>query len=83
MASQHTMSPENFQLGAHVVPRIWNGLWQLSGNAWGSAPSAKIRQQMATHAERGYTAFGEFDDGCDNTTSFTYYTRADLHNVCL
>ncbi|KAJ3488951.1 hypothetical protein NLI96_g2502 [Meripilus lineatus] len=53
------MSPENFQLGAHVVPRIWNGLWQLSGNAWGSAPSAKIRQQMATHAERGYTAFAD------------------------
>ena len=38
-------SPESFQLGPFIVPRIWTGLWQLSSNAWGSAPSPKIRSQ--------------------------------------
>ena len=51
---------ETFHLGPFVVPRLWNGLWQLSSNAWGSAPSSKIRLQMAEYAERGYTAFGSF-----------------------
>ncbi|KAJ3543813.1 hypothetical protein NM688_g5818 [Phlebia brevispora] len=48
---------ETFQLGPFVVPRIWNGLWQLSSNAWGSASSYKIRRQMAEYAEQGFIAF--------------------------
>ncbi|PSR79643.1 hypothetical protein PHLCEN_2v6944 [Hermanssonia centrifuga] len=53
-----TSARETFQLGPFVVPRLFNGLWQLSSNAWGSAPSSKIREQMAQYAEQGYTAFG-------------------------
>ncbi|KAL6308238.1 hypothetical protein BKA93DRAFT_605958 [Sparassis latifolia] len=48
-----------FRLGPFVVPRIWTGLWQLSSNAWGSAPTPKVRRQMALYAELGYTAFGD------------------------
>lgn len=51
-------SRETFVLGPFIVPRIWVGLWQLSSNAWGSAPAARIRQGMARHAELGYNAFG-------------------------
>ena len=49
---------ETFRLGDRQLPRLFNGLWQLSSNSWGSAPAAKIRRQMATYAENGYTAFG-------------------------
>ena len=51
---------ETFRLGQFTVPRLWNGLWQLSSNAWGSAPSAKIRRHMAHYAEKGYIAFGMY-----------------------
>jgi hypothetical protein len=50
---------ESFRLGPFVVPRVWTGLWQLSSNAWGSAPVARVRQGMARHVRMGYTAFGE------------------------
>ncbi|EDR02627.1 uncharacterized protein LACBIDRAFT_308315 [Laccaria bicolor S238N-H82] len=50
---------ESFRLGPFVVPRVWTGLWQLSSNAWGSAPVAKVRQGMARHVRLGYTAFGD------------------------
>jgi hypothetical protein len=50
---------ETFQLGSFTVPRLWNGLWQLSSNAWGSAPSAKIRRHMAQYVDQGYIAFGK------------------------
>jgi len=50
---------ESFRLGPFVVPRVWTGLWQLSSNAWGSAPVAKVRRGMARYVRMGYTAFGE------------------------
>ena len=49
---------ESFLLGDRPVPRVWVGLWQLSSPAWGTAPAAKIRREMARHVDRGYTAFG-------------------------
>lgn len=49
---------ETVQLGTLTVPRVFTGLWQLSSNAWGTAPSAKIRREMARHVDAGYTAFG-------------------------
>jgi len=52
---------ETFQLGPFVVPRLWNGLWQLSSNAWGSAPAPKIRRHMSQYAEQGYIAFDMAD----------------------
>ncbi|KAI6030084.1 NADP-dependent oxidoreductase domain-containing protein [Pisolithus marmoratus] len=57
--SHSKSSLETFQLGPFIVPRIWVGLWQLSSNAWGSAPAAKIRQGMARHVELGYNAFAD------------------------
>ena len=57
--SRSSIAPgETFILGPFVVPRIWVGLWQLSSNAWGCAPAARIRQGMSQHAELGYNAFG-------------------------
>nr|GAT57227.1 predicted protein [Mycena chlorophos] len=50
---------ETFQLGEFTVPRLWAGLWQLSSNAWGTAPVTKIRQAMARHVDAGYTAFAD------------------------
>lgn len=50
---QFTLSP------ATRLPRIWIGLWQLSSNAWGSAPAQKVRDAMATHLGKGYLAFGK------------------------
>ncbi|THU85881.1 Aldo/keto reductase [Dendrothele bispora CBS 962.96] len=50
---------EHFRLGPFTVPRLWVGLWQLSSNAWGSAPMSKIREAMVRHVEEGYTAFAD------------------------
>ncbi|KAG9308214.1 hypothetical protein JVU11DRAFT_12227 [Chiua virens] len=58
MSLSRFSSGETFVLGPFVVPRIWVGLWQLSSNAWGSAPAARIRKGMARHADLGYNAFG-------------------------
>ncbi|KAE9410288.1 Aldo/keto reductase [Gymnopus androsaceus JB14] len=50
---------EFFRLSSSIIlPRIWIGLWQLSSNAWGTAPLPRIREAMARHVEMGYTAFG-------------------------
>lgn len=59
MPSKTFQRRETFRLGDHELPRLFNGLWQLSSNSWGSAPAAKIRRDMATCAENGFTAFGE------------------------
>lgn len=54
-----TSEPEFFHLSPSIVlPRIWVGLWQLSSNAWGTAPLPQIRVAMTSHVEMGYTAFG-------------------------
>jgi len=53
---------ECFQLGPFkAVPRLWVGLWQLSSNAWGTAPVSRIRSEMKRHVEEGYTAFDMAD----------------------
>ncbi|KAK7677828.1 hypothetical protein QCA50_019140 [Cerrena zonata] len=57
MTANHEI--EYFSLGTSELPRIWTGLWQLSSNAWGSAPASKIRSEMIRYAQLGYTAFGE------------------------
>ncbi|ESK92974.1 aldo keto reductase [Moniliophthora roreri MCA 2997] len=57
--TQPTFAREIVRLGALSTPRLWTGLWQLSGNAWGSAPVSKIRAAMKSHVEMGYTAFAD------------------------
>ncbi|KAJ6494269.1 NADP-dependent oxidoreductase domain-containing protein [Mycena sanguinolenta] len=50
---------ETFDLGPlKGIPRLWCGLWQLSSNAWGSAPVPRIRKCMGQHVDLGFTAFG-------------------------
>ncbi|KAI0351111.1 Aldo/keto reductase [Trametes cingulata] len=44
---------------ATTLPRIWIGLWQLSSNAWGSAPAQKVRDAMADYVAKGYVAFAD------------------------
>ncbi|KAI0745418.1 Aldo/keto reductase [Earliella scabrosa] len=61
MPSKTFQRRETFRLGDHELPRLFNGLWQLSSNSWGSAPAAKIRRDMATCAENGFTAFDMAD----------------------
>ena len=54
----NTARTESFRLGDRELPRLWNGLWQLSSNSWGTAPATKVRRYMATYADNGYVAFG-------------------------
>ncbi|KAJ8690908.1 hypothetical protein PTI98_012304 [Pleurotus ostreatus] len=55
--SSHFPVMETFNCGPFKAPRVWTGLWQLSSNAWGSAPVSKIRSGMSRHVKLGYTAF--------------------------
>ncbi|KAF9494682.1 Aldo/keto reductase [Pleurotus eryngii] len=57
--SSHFPVMETFNCGPFRAPRVWTGLWQLSSNAWGSAPVSKIRSGMSRHVELGYTAFAD------------------------
>ncbi|KAH8108391.1 Aldo/keto reductase [Phellopilus nigrolimitatus] len=50
---------EKFQLGPFTVPRLFVGLWQLSSNAWGTAPVSRIRTEMKRHVDEGYIAFAD------------------------
>ncbi|KAJ7881783.1 NADP-dependent oxidoreductase domain-containing protein [Mycena olivaceomarginata] len=51
---------ETFDLGPlKSVTRLWCGLWQLSSNAWGSAPVPRIRKCMGQHVDLGFTAFAD------------------------
>ncbi|KAF8512092.1 Aldo/keto reductase [Hysterangium stoloniferum] len=52
-------SVETVRLGPLTVPRLFNGLWQLSSPAWGTAPVSKIRQEMKRYFDAGYTAFAD------------------------
>jgi hypothetical protein len=47
-------------MGPFTVPRIWNGLWQLSSNAWGTASSSEIRAAMERYSRVGYIAYGAY-----------------------
>ena len=40
------------------LPRVWNGLWQLSSSAFGSAPAHRVRDAMRLHMGKGLNAFG-------------------------
>ncbi|KAF8339379.1 NADP-dependent oxidoreductase domain-containing protein [Amanita rubescens] len=50
---------ETFEMGPFTVPRIWNGLWQLSSNAWESASSPAIRAAMRRYSNVGYIAYAD------------------------
>ncbi|KAH8822710.1 aldo-keto reductase [Flagelloscypha sp. PMI_526] len=49
-------SVEYVQLGAIRVPRLFNGLWQMSSPAWGSASSDRQDSALAEAVEHGLVA---------------------------
>jgi hypothetical protein len=53
--------PETFTLDGQTLPRIFNGLWQLSSPAWGSASRSKMMDQFSSSVQRGFTAFDMAD----------------------
>ncbi|KAL5520204.1 hypothetical protein ACEPAG_9417 [Sanghuangporus baumii] len=74
------------QLGPLTVPRLFVGLWQLSSNAWGTAPVSRIRAEMKRHVDEGFIAFadhygsaellfGEFRQDLPNPTSIIGATK--------
>ncbi|KAG4222573.1 hypothetical protein PC116_g28953 [Phytophthora cactorum] len=51
---KHAM--ETFQLGAFDVPRLFNGLWQLSSPSWGSGTAQSQEEALLRAVEYGLTA---------------------------
>ncbi|KAI0146473.1 NADP-dependent oxidoreductase domain-containing protein [Pestalotiopsis sp. NC0098] len=49
-------SVEKFALGPHQVPRLFNGLWQLSSPAWGSGTAEKQDAALTNLVECGLVA---------------------------
>lgn len=51
---------ETFQLGPHHMPRVFNGFWQLSSSAWGSASAESQEAALAELIELGLSTAGEW-----------------------
>lgn len=47
---------EMFQVGPHQMPRLFNGLWQLSSPAWGSSSAEGQEEALAQLVESGLSA---------------------------
>ncbi|KAL0262692.1 hypothetical protein SLS55_001662 [Diplodia seriata] len=52
---------ETFRVGERAVPRLFGGLWQLSGPAWGTAPQARIVDHFTNYVNWGFTAYDMAD----------------------
>lgn len=53
---------ETFELAEGVrLPRIFNGLWQLSSPSWGAASRPKILEQLSHYVSNGLIAFDMAD----------------------
>ncbi|KAL1861692.1 hypothetical protein Daus18300_008660 [Diaporthe australafricana] len=52
-ATKRHAAIETFQLGPHRMPRVFNGLWQLSSPAWGSASAESQETALAELVELG------------------------------
>lgn len=59
-ATKRHASIETFQLGPHRMPRVFNGLWQLSSPAWGSASAASQETALTELIELGLSTAGEW-----------------------
>ncbi|KAH8898439.1 aldo/keto reductase [Thozetella sp. PMI_491] len=47
---------ETFQVGPYKMPRLFNGLWQLSSPAWGSGTTQKQEEALSRLVESGLAA---------------------------
>lgn len=59
-AEKRRVDIETFQLGPHRMPRVFNGLWQLSSPAWGSASAESQEAALAELVELGLSTAGEW-----------------------
>lgn len=59
-ATKQHVNIETFQLGPHHVPRVFNGFWQLSSSAWGSASAESQEAALAELIELGLSTAGEW-----------------------
>lgn len=59
-AEKRRVDIETFQLGPHRMPRVFNGLWQLSSPAWGSASAETQEAALAELVELGLSTAGEW-----------------------
>lgn len=59
-AEKRHVDIEMFQLGPHRMPRVFNGLWQLSSPAWGSASAESQEAALAELVELGLSTTGEW-----------------------
>lgn len=59
-ATKRCVDIESFRLGPHRMPRVFNGLWQLSSPAWGSASAASQEAALAELVELGLSTAGEW-----------------------
>lgn len=59
-AEKRHVDIETFQLGPHRMPRVFNGLWQLSSPAWGSASAESQEAALAELVELGLSTAGEW-----------------------
>lgn len=59
-AEKRRVDIETFQLGPHRMPRVFNGLWQLSSPAWGSASAENQEAALAELVELGLSTTGEW-----------------------
>ncbi|KAK6077797.1 aldo/keto reductase [Seiridium cupressi] len=57
--SKHS-NVEKFILGHHQIPRLFNGLWQLSSPAWGSSTAEKQDAALAHLIGDAELIYGEF-----------------------
>jgi hypothetical protein len=59
-ATKRAVGIETFQLGPHRMPRVFNGFWQLSSPAWGSASTESQEAALAELVELGLGTSGEW-----------------------
>lgn len=59
-ATKRRVDTEMFQLGPHHMPRVFNGFWQLSSSAWGSASAESQEAALAELIELGLSTAGEW-----------------------
>ncbi|KAJ0426577.1 Aldo/keto reductase [Aspergillus carlsbadensis] len=72
--------PETFTLDGLTLPRIFNGLWQLSSPAWGSASRSKMMAQFSSSVQRGFTAFDMADHYGDAEIIFGRYRSSSAYS---
>ncbi|OJD36543.1 aldo keto reductase [Diplodia corticola] len=70
---------ETFRVGERAVPRLFGGLWQLSGPAWGTAPQAKIVEHFTNYVNWGFTAYDMADHYGDAEIVFGKFRAACSH----